>query len=340
MYSAPGFWGRRPGFLANLLLPVGAAWGAAGRLRQALSCPYRPPVPVLCIGNLVVGGAGKTPVALALASEFTASGVAVHIITRGYGGRLGGPVRVDPDCHDAAAVGDEALLLAASAPCWVARDRAAGVRAAVAAGAKLVLLDDGFQNPTVAKDFSLVVVDAIYGFGNGRVIPSGPLRERLGDGLSRADALVLLGTDAEGICVQRVDIGTTLPVLPAVLAAVAGDRLVGSRLLAFAGIGRPEKFFVTLRSLGAVLVGTRAFSDHHPFRAEEIEKLLREAEFAHARLVTTAKDIVRVPPLMRTGIEVLKVEIRWPDPGALASLIEAVVLSARSHGRHLAESHH
>jgi tetraacyldisaccharide 4'-kinase len=332
MRAAPAFWAEPPGVLANLLLPIGAAWDSVGRLRRALSHSYCPPVPVVCVGNLVAGGAGKTPVALAMTSHFNARGVPVHVVTRGYGGRLGGPVRVDPARHDAAAVGDEPLLLAARGPCWVARDRSAGVRAAIAAGAGMVLLDDGFQNPTIAKTLSLVVVDAAYGFGNRRVIPAGPLRESLARGLARADALVLLGTETEARCAQWIKIGRGLPVLPAVLAPIDGDRLAGSRLMAFAGIGRPEKFFATLRELGAVLVGTRAFPDHHPYRSGEIERLLRDAERARARLVTTAKDIVRVPPLMRAGIEVLEVEIRWPDPAALARLIGPVVLSARGHG--------
>jgi tetraacyldisaccharide 4'-kinase len=333
MRAAPTFWAEPPGVLANLLLPIGAAWDSVGRLRRALTRPYCPPVPVVCIGNLVAGGTGKTPAVLAMISHFGARGVHVHVVTRGYGGRLAGPVRVDPARHDAAAVGDEALLLAARGPCWVARDRSAGVRAAIAAGAGVVLLDDGFQNPTIAKTLSLVVVDAAYGFGNGRVIPAGPLRESLARGLARADALVLLGTEAEARRAQWIKIGRGLPALPAVLAPIDGDRLAGSRLLAFAGIGRPEKFFATLRELGAGPVGTRAFPDHHPYRSGEIERLLRDAERARARLVTTAKDIVRVPPPMRAGIEVLEVEIRWPDPAALARLIEPIVLSAQGHGR-------
>jgi tetraacyldisaccharide 4'-kinase len=332
MRAAPTFWAEPPGILANLLLPIGAAWDSVGRLRQVLSRPYCSPVPVVCIGNLVAGGAGKTPVALAMTSHFAARGIEVHVVTRGYGGRLGGPVRVDLACHDAAAVGDEAMLLAARGPCWVARDRSAGVRAAIAAEAGMVLLDDGFQNPTIAKTLSFVVVDVAYGFGNGRVMPAGPLRESLARGLARADALVLLGDEAEASCVDWNEIGRGLPVLPAVLAPVNGDRLAGSRLLAFAGIGRPEKFFATLRKLGAVLVGTRAFPDHHPYRTAEFERLLRDAERARARLVTTAKDIVRVPPPMRAEIEVLEVEIRWPDPAALAGLIGPVLLSARGHG--------
>ena len=219
---------------------------------------------MVCVGNLVAGGAGKTPVALSLAAHLVSRGIAVHIVTRGYGGRLGGPVRVDPARHDAAAVGDEALLLAARAPCWVARDRAGGVRAAVAAGAQMVLLDDGFQNPSIAKTLSLLVVDAEYGFGNGRVIPAGPLRESLARGLARADAIVLLEAEAQSRCLETLGIDGALPVLHAALRPVAGERLAGSRLLAFAGIGRPEKFFSTLRALGAELVGTRRVSGPSP----------------------------------------------------------------------------
>ena len=281
--TAPAFWARPPGLLSELLLPIGAGWEAAGRLRQAFARPYCAPVPVVCVGNLVAGGAGKTPVALALAAHLVSCGIAVHIVTRGYGGRLGGPVRVDPARHDAAAVSDEALLLAARAPCWVARDRADGVRAAVAAEAQMVVLDDGFQNPGIAKTLSFLVVDAGYGFGNGRVIPAGPLRESPTRGLARADAVVLLEADAQPGCLEPRGIGETLPVLHAALRPVAGERLVGTRLLAFAGIGRPEKFFTTLLALGAELVGTRSFPDHHPYRAGEIDRLLRAAERAEAR---------------------------------------------------------
>jgi tetraacyldisaccharide 4'-kinase len=333
MRTAPAFWARPPGLLSELLLPAGAAWSAAGRLRQAFSRrPYCPPVPLVCIGNLVTGGAGKTPVALALAAHLVSRGIAVHTVTRGYGGRIGGPVRVDLAHHDAAAVGDEALLLAARAPCWVARDRADGVRAAVAAGAQMVVLDDGFQNPRVAKTLSLLVVDAEYGFGNRRVIPAGPLRESLARGLARADGVVLLGAETQPRCPKRLGIDGALPVLHAVLRPVGAERFVGERLLAFAGICRPEKLFASLRALGAEVVGTRSFPDHHPFRADEIEALFRAAERARARLITTAKDIVRVPPPMRATIEVLEVEIRGVDPAALGESLRPVVPSAPGLG--------
>src|SRR6516225_1169664 len=330
MRAAPLFWGKPPGLVAYLLLPIGAACDAAGRLRRAISRSYRPPVPVLCVGNLIAGGAGKTPVALALADWLVERGVPAHVVTRGYGGRLRGPVRVDPTRHDALAVGDEALLLALRAPCWVARDRAVGVRAAVAAGAGAILLDDGFQNPAVAKTLGLIVVDASYGFGNGRVIPAGPLRENLCRGLARADAVVLVAGEGDANGTERLLTARGVQVLHAVLAAVGGERLAGSRLLAFAGIGRPEKFFATLRALGAILVGARAFPDHHRFRVAELEGLHRDAKRLGARLVTTAKDIVRVPSALRAGVEVLEVELRWSDPGALTRLFRPVVSS--THG--------
>ena len=321
MRVTPHFWAEPPGFLAHLLSPIAMGWDAAGRCREALSRPYRAPIPVLCVGNLVVGGAGKTPVALALAAHLNQHGAAVHVVTRGYGGRLGGPVRVDPLFHAAADVGDEALLLARRAPCWIARERTAGVRAAVAAGAQTVLLDDGFQNPTVAKSLSLVVIDAAFGFGNGRVIPAGPLRENLARGLSRADAVVLIGGESGSPQLRIADVR----VVTATLEPIAGERLAGSRVLAFAGIGRPEKFFATLRAVGAVLVATRKFPDHHPFQIEEVDDMRRDAERAQARLVTTAKDFVRIPAARRAGIEILEVEIRWHDPDALAELMRPIL---------------
>jgi tetraacyldisaccharide 4'-kinase len=262
---------------------------------------------------------------LALATNLTDHGVIVHSVTRGYGGRLAGPVLIDPARHDAAAVGDEALLLAARVPCWVARHRAAGIRAAVAAGAQAVVLDDGFQNPTIAKTLSLIVIDAAYGIGNGRIIPAGPLRENLARGLARAKAVVLLGTEADTRDLEHTGICGGLPVLSGELTPVAGERLAGSRLLAFAGIGRPDKFFAAVRMVGAELVGTCAFPDHHPYAAGEIAQLRRDAQRGHARLVTTAKDIVRIPPAARDGIEVLEVDVSWRDPVMLDALLSRVL---------------
>lgn len=318
---APEFWNAEAGpaakLLAGLLTPVGVAVDAAARLRRAVTHAYRVPVPVICVGNLVAGGAGKTPVVLALAAMLRARGVEAAIVMRGYGGRLAGPVRVDPGVHDASAVGDEALLATDIATCIVARDRAAGARAAVAGGAGAILLDDGFQNPHVAKDLSLVVVDAGYGFGNCRLVPAGPLRERIADGLARADAVVLIGDDERQLCAQAA---ASRPVLRATLEPVGADRFAGAPLVAFAGIGRPAKFFATLRGLGARLVAEHGFPDHHGYRAGELAALRREAVRAGAQLVTTRKDWVRLAPEQRGDIAVLDVELRWRDAAALDAL--------------------
>src|SRR5256714_11015996 len=307
---APECWHGPPGLTANLLAPVGAAWDIATRLRRAVARPYRAPVPVLCVGNLVAGGSGKTPIVLSLAGMLRESRIAVHIVTRGYGGDLAGPVRVDSARHDASAVGDEPLLLAPQAPCWVARDRAAGIAAAAEAGAAIILLDDGFQNPNVAKDLSLVVVDSEYGFGNGRVMPAGPLREPIAPGLARADALVLIGDAPTSSELS----GASCPVLRAAVEPVNGDRFRNARIVAFAGIGRPEKFFAMLRRLGGQLVATHAFGDHHPYRGKDIAGLRETAARGNAQLVPTAKDWGRLDPDAPAGTEVLDTAVPRPDP--------------------------
>lgn len=320
----PDFWHAPPGsradILAELLSPVGAALDVAGRLRRAIARPYRPPMPVICVGNLVAGGSGKTPVVLSLAVRLAARGIAAAIVMRGYGGRLVGPARVDPHRHDAAAVGDEGLLVAKHAACWVARDRAAGAAAAAADGAMLILFDDGFQNPSVAKDLSLLVVDAAYGFGNGRLLPAGPLREGVASGLARADAIVLIG-NAE--CAALADVAR--PILRATLEPVAAEGIAGATVVAFAGIGRPEKFFTSLRALGVRLAAAHGFADHHPYRTAELAALRREAASAGALLVTTRKDWVRLPPAERGDIAVLDVALRWRDETALDALLTPLV---------------
>jgi tetraacyldisaccharide 4'-kinase len=238
---APEFW-TEDGALARTLAPLAAAYAGAGCLRRALARPVAVSVPVVCVGNLVTGGAGKTPVVLALLGALRQRGETPHALTRGYGGREAGPLRVDPARHDAARVGDEALLLARAAPTWVARDRPAGAKAAVAAGASLVVMDDGFQNPSLQKDLSILVVDGRYGFGNGRVVPAGPLREPLAWGLARADAVVVVGEAREDL---EPTLGAGQPVLRAGFADHHAYRP-----------GEVAKLADRARSLGATLVTT------------------------------------------------------------------------------------
>lgn len=313
---SPEFWGDRSALAPKLLAPLAALFTAAGRLRQMTTVAERAGIPVICVGNLVAGGAGKTPVALALVAKLTSLCVGpVHVLTRGYGGSARGPLRVNPLRHDYRQVGDEALLLAAAAPTWVAQDRVAGAQAAREAGAACIVMDDGFQNPTLHKDVSLLVIDGGFGFGNGRVMPAGPLREPVSDGLARADAVVLVGADDFGLAAglkERLLLRATLAP-----SADSAATLTNRRVFAFAGIGRPEKFFDSLRALGCDIAQARGFADHHPYSSREIDELLATAARLDALPVTTAKDAVRLPNAARTRIAVLDIALAWNDEAAL-----------------------
>ncbi|WP_111429036.1 tetraacyldisaccharide 4'-kinase [Rhodobacteraceae bacterium DSL-40] len=314
----PAFWFRprhRPGLRARLLAPLAAVWSWAGRRRLAGQTPERLGIPVVCVGNLTLGGAGKTPTVIALVSRLVAQGVRVHVISRGHGGSLEGPVAVDERRHSAAEVGDEPLLIAPFAPVWVARDRAAAGRAAEAAGAEIVIMDDGFQNPALAKDLSIVVVDAATGFGNGRVVPSGPLREPVARGLARADMVLAIGAPADRAAFAAAWPETAaLPVAGAALAPLdTGMAWEGLRAFAFAGIGRPAKFFATLRALGAEIVAAREFADHAVYDRRILSRLDSEAHESRAQLVTTEKDAVRLPPDFRRKIIVVPVRLALDD---------------------------
>ncbi|MCC6001926.1 MAG: tetraacyldisaccharide 4'-kinase [Pararhodobacter sp.] len=335
----PRFWlnpPQAPGWQARLLAPFG--WLYAAATRRRLRRPgWQPAVPVICIGNLHAGGTGKTPVTIALAQMLGAQGHAVHIVSRGYGGRLAGPVQVDPRRHAAGDVGDEPLLMAAFAPVWVARDRAAGVRAAQAAGAGLILMDDGFQNPAVQHHRAIVVVDAETGFGNARCLPAGPLREPVAEGLARADLVLAIGDSAaQGRFARQwgaMQAGVKgracpVPLLTARLAPLAtGMDWRGLRVLAFAGIGRPEKFFATLAAQGAVIARAQALSDHQPLARALFTRLEHEARQHGAQLVTTEKDAVRLPQDLRPRVLTLPVRLEADDPQRLMALLDLPALA-------------
>jgi tetraacyldisaccharide 4'-kinase len=328
--QAPAFWWRDradPGPLSGLLGPLGALWAAAARRRLARGTAWRAPVPVICVGNLTVGGAGKTPVVMALLDRLAARGIAAHALSRGHGGRLLGPVRVDPAIHRSRDVGDEPLLLAALAPAWVSRDRAAGARAAVGAGAQAIIMDDGHQNPALGKDLSILVADAAIGFGNGRVMPAGPLRETLADGLSRAGLLLTLGSqpDQDSLASRWPEAAALPRARGQVMPLATGMSWRGRRLLAFAGIARPQKFFATLEAEGARLLARHAFDDHAEYPARLLARLEREARSLGAQLVTTEKDAVRLPPAFRRQVLVFPVRLRLDDAAALDAALDAVL---------------
>lgn len=322
--KAPDFWGRsKGGPLGALLSPLGMLYGYGTLARQMVARPWRCPVPVICVGNLIAGGAGKTPVSRDLAIRLLARGVTPHLITRGYGGTEKGPLQVSTDRYDARLVGDEPLFLSETAPTWVAESRRSACRGAIVEGAMCMILDDGFQDPSVAKDLSLIIVDGGYGFGNGHMIPAGPLREPVAQGLTRADAVVILGKDTTGTVDQ---IAGRCPVLWAELkpGAMASD-LVGKSVSAFAGIGRPEKFFATLRQIGCDVCQTTSFADHHNFARAELERLKENAAREGLRLITTEKDWVRIPPEAREGVFTLPIEVAWQNENEIDALLEPVV---------------
>lgn len=318
---APGFWWHEaPTPAARLLAPVAAVYGALAARRMARAGAASP-CPVVCIGNFTLGGAGKTPTALAVAALLRDLGRSPGFLSRGYGGRLPGPVRVDPARHGAGDVGDEPLLLARAGPAVVARDRVAGAEACRAAGADVVVMDDGLQNPSLAKDLALAVVDGPVGLGNGRVCPAGPLRAPAAAQWRRIHAVLVIGDGAPGERVLAEATGRGLPVLRGRLVPdpAAAAALSGRPVLAFAGIGRPQKFFATLRELGADLRGTRAFPDHHTFTAAEVEALTAEAARRDLLLVTTEKDRVRLPASM--PVATLPVVLALDAPEILADLL-------------------
>ena len=331
----PGFWHRPPSWTSRLLLPLGAVYGlVAGQRLQRQG--FDAGVPVLCVGNYHVGGAGKTPTVLALTKILRDLGETPVVLSRGYGGRLRGPIKVDPGRHGADDVGDEPLMMARMVPVVVARDRIGGVALARSQGASVILMDDGFQNPAIAKDASLIVIDGDRGLGNGCVFPAGPLRAPLAPQLARTDALVVIGKGTAAAAVAAAIAAQGKLVLSAHLrpdaASVASLR--GKRVLAFAGIGDPQRFFRTLRASGIDVVLERAFADHHPFTKAEIESLIAEAKSGALTLVTTEKDLARLRtaaglPVWAAEIAPFAVTLEFEEAAKLRTFVTDRLFKAR-----------
>ena len=323
MPAAPAFWSH-DGALARTLSPLSAI-GSALTARRIARPGWQAPIPVVCCGNVTIGGAGKTTLVLDLAHRLSNRGV--HILLRGYGGASRGVHRVAPQ-DPASLVGDEALLLAQVAPTWTGADRAGSAQAALNAGAQILLMDDGLQNATLAKTCSILVLDGRTGFGNGRVLPAGPLRETVATAAARCQAAVLIGPDMAHATSQ---LPPSLPVLRADLlqdSSIAA--LAGRKVVAFAGIALPEKFFTPLRQAGAVLIAARAFPDHHPYTARELGELLRQAAVQKAIPVTTPKDAVRLPEAVRDQVTVIGVGLKWHKPSEIDQFLENAVAAAPS----------
>lgn len=323
---APKFWDIQSGrndWRAQFLLPLGwlYSFATASRIRNGAQESLN--VPVICIGSIYIGGSGKTPTVIAICEKLRDAFYNPHIVTRGYKGTITKPTEVNPNIHSAAQIGDEALLLSAFARTWVAKDRALGAKKAVAAGATAIVLDDGFQDTSLFHDISIIVVDAEIGFGNGLCLPAGPLREPISVGLSRGDILLSIGnTNAQlkfdakykPAYIQRVK-GELLPIQ-------TGIDWTETPLIAFAGIARPEKFFATLKSLGAKILHCESLGDHEHLSPMLLRRLDIEAKKNQAQLVTTEKDAARLPPAYRSKIITLPVRLTIKEASLLDQAIQ------------------
>lgn len=329
MLKAPSFWYAPKGTADNIwprvLAPLGLLYGWIVRKRFDLYFPVPLSRPVVCVGNAVAGGAGKTPVVLALTALLMERGHNPHILSRGYGGTETGPMQVSPGRDTAADVGDEPLLLVEQAPTWVSANRALGAQAAIDTGASVIVMDDGFQNPSLYKDFSLLVVDGATGFGNGRVMPAGPLREEVSFALSRASAAVIVGEDKSG---AEADIRkhADIPLLRARIVPDAGNPdLSSQKIFAFAGIGRPEKFRETLEQAGAIVEGWSEFPDHFAYIQEDLAELMQAAAAQNTPVFTTTKDYVRLPVALRDKVQPFRVRLEWENADEVVRLVESAL---------------
>jgi len=316
MLRTPDFWQER-GPAAYALLPLSLVYDALRRLRIRRAKPYRAPVPVLCIGGLTAGGAGKTPLALLIGEQMKQQGKKAFFLSRGYGGRLKEPTRVDPSLHHASDVGDEPLMLAAVLPTIIAADRARGAQLAVSQGAELIIMDDGLHNPTIYKDHTIAVIDGSVGFGNGFLLPAGPLRAPAEEILAKVSAVVVVNP-TDSFSFPSTEYTSPSTVFTAISQPLNAEFVRGKRWVAFCGIAYPHKFFTTLHNLGGHIMATRAFADHHPYTPEEVAGLLRMAAAHGAGLITTAKDAVRLPENQREGISVLSIALTIDNEARLS----------------------
>jgi len=301
--KTPQFWNKK-GIISKVLLPLSFIYGAITQWRLKFSKPYHSSAKVICIGNITAGGVGKTPVALAMAEKYIKAGKKVFFVTRGYKGKLKN-ILVDLDKHTPQETGDEARLLAAVAPTIIAPERDKGAKLAESLGAEVIIMDDGFQNPKLYKDESWLIFDGATGVGNGYIIPAGPLRETLKNGEKRADYILIMGEDKTGLAAK-----CTLPVYYGKIEPEPFE-LKNRKVLAFAGIGHPEKFYDTLKSLGYDVVISHNFSDHYAYKNGDVEALYKEAKDKGLALVTTEKDYVKLTKEDKKKVSVLKIRAVW-----------------------------
>ena len=321
----PRFWyEKHVHFFSHVLKPLGLLYSTTTKLRILFCKPWAAQIPIICVGNLVVGGSGKTPTAIAIAELLIRKGLRVHFLSRGYGRSTFGAFKVDPNLHDVATVGDEPLLLAQIAPTWVSNNRRSSAKLAAQEGAQIIVMDDGFQNPEIHKDLSLLTIDGVSGFGNNLVLPAGPLRENIHSGLARANAVLIIGPDKYGI--EKIISNSENKALSLLHGNFKPHdnfkHLQDKKVFGFAGIGQPKKFFQSLKDVGLLLTGTMEFNDHHIYSASEIHYLIDKAKKLEAQLITTSKDLTRINKELASNILEFPIKLEWEDPKAVENLLE------------------
>ncbi len=316
----PKFWKKR-GFLAEVTLPFSVFYYIFVLIKNKFSAkPEKLNVPIICIGNIVAGGSGKTPVAIEVGKIIGKFNKKYAFVSRGYGGKITEPTKVDIKKHTAHDVGDEPLLLARAAPCYIAKNRIEGAKAAIKDGAEIIILDDGMQNNSIEKDLIIMTVDGGFGFGNGLLLPAGPLRGKLQDALQKVDATIIIGKDKMQI---SNDIADKTPIIHATIKHT--DNIDKNQYIAFAGIGRPQKFFDSLVEEGVEIIEEVSFSDHYKYKKKDIKKLFQLAEEKEAKLITTEKDAIRLSVEDREKIAIFPIEVKWSDE-VITDLISEVIL--------------
>jgi tetraacyldisaccharide 4'-kinase len=321
LFGTPKFWDRNDGVIVKLLEPVSKIYNAISSARYSSVTPEAVAIPTICVGNVVVGGAGKTPIAAAVCELLKNEMRTPHIISSGYGGYIKNVVRVDDRIHTYLQVGDEALLLSRVAPTWIGKNKAHACRAAISAGADVIVMDDGLQNNTVAKNLSILVVDSVQGFGNERVLPAGPLRETVESGIRKSDIVLIIGERNEAIEDRVLSISKDMKIYHAKTEAVHQAPELAAKVIGFCGLGYPSKFKATLEQAGYNVTDFIVFRDHHAYTITEIQKLITMARRVDARLVTTWKDYVKIPSVFKDDVEAIGVQLKIEEDEFCHSLI-------------------
>lgn len=322
--KAPLFWKNKGSLYEKFLSPLAALYYLIASQREKFTLKTIIPIPVICVGNIVMGGTGKTPLTKMIATTLKEQGFNVHILSRGYGGNLKGPLLVDTSSHTAQEVGDEPLLLAQTIPTWIAKNKAEGAKAAAKAGAEILILDDGLQNPMLHKDFSILVVNGEYGLGNERIFPAGPLREPVESALKKVNMIMVMGKDRHALEKRWLGSG---PIFHGDLHPSENDvqALKNSPIYAFAGIGHPEKFFAMLRHYGLHVIAEKAFPDHYFFKSRDLNELRAQAHHLKAQLVTTEKDFLRLPHDIRSEVKIIRADVMIEEENLFSNLISKAI---------------